>query len=123
MSSLIGGKIPQRLLSKASATGVDPNDLLIELFGENAEFTIGVGISYEENVLNRPFGIEVLGKVKTGERAPDVILCAPSGRKPRRLYEVTPNDGRLNILVFAGHSSSIPCSSIAQLREHINRSD
>ena len=106
MASLIGGKIPQRHRSKASATGVDPNDLLVELFDENAEFTVGVGISYGENVLNRPFDFEVLGKVKTGERAPDVILCAPSGKKPRRLYEVIPNDGRLNILVFAGHSSS-----------------
>ncbi|TFY61708.1 hypothetical protein EVJ58_g4329 [Rhodofomes roseus] len=101
IASLISGKIPSHL---SAPPGADVNSYLNQVFTENASFTVGLGISYTENMLNRRVGAAstVPAAVLVGRRAPDVALVLPGAAFPRRLYELMPYSGRFWILVFAG---------------------
>lgn len=94
-STLISGKIPE----KYKATHTDANELLTKLFEETADFNIGLGIQYEENILNRA---PSAGMISAGSRAPDALLYPPGSHFPVRLHTLTKYTGRWTIMLFAG---------------------
>ncbi|KAH9918655.1 FAD binding domain-containing protein [Fomitopsis serialis] len=96
IASLISGKIPSHFRAPPDA---DVNSYLDEVFTTNASFTVGLGISYTENVLNRRAGASATpAAALLGRRAPDVALVLPGAAFPRRLYELMPYSGRFWIL-------------------------
>lgn len=102
IASLISGRIPDHFNAPSSA---DVNSYLDQVFTANAAFTVGLGISYAGNMLNRRVGAvepEHPGTALIGHRAPDVALVTPGFAFPRRLYELTPYSGRFWVLVFTG---------------------
>ncbi|KZT32761.1 FAD/NAD(P)-binding domain-containing protein [Sistotremastrum suecicum HHB10207 ss-3] len=118
MSTLITGKIPEDWKSKYPANA-DANDVLDDLFQANAEFTVGLGISYDINPINREINPKVLSKVQAGHRAPDIALSPPGGNFPKRLYELTPNNGKFSIVIFAGTVGSIDLPLIRRLSDYL----
>lgn len=88
----------------------DPNQVLGKLFDEAVGFNTGLGISFEQNILNREGSYPC--HIRSGERAPDVKLLMPATFEPTRLHRVTPNRGMFWALVFAGDpkktSSALP---------------
>lgn len=100
IASLISGKIPSHF---QAPPGADVNDYLEQVFTANASFTVGLGVSYAENVLNRHASdVRIPSAELVGHRAPDVALVTPGAAFPRRLYELIPYSGRFWILVFSG---------------------
>lgn len=97
MSALISGKIPPGYIS--DTTSSDPHVMFTELLEKSAQFTMGLGVHYEFNTLNKaaPFL-----SIEAGFRAPDVLVCRPSSEIPLRLYQVTKNHARIWIVVFTG---------------------
>lgn len=100
IASLISGKIP---IHFNAPPGADVNDYLQQVFSANAAFTVGLGISYDRNLLNRNVSkVHMPAAELIGHRAPDVALIAPGAAFPRRLYEFMSYSGRFWILIFAG---------------------
>jgi len=109
IASLISGKIPDHFDAPPDA---DVNSYLDEVFTTNASFTVGLGISYTENALNRRAGASATpAAALLGRRAPDVALVLPGAAFPRRLYELMPYCGRFWILVFAGALEATPAGA------------
>ncbi|KAF9807578.1 hypothetical protein IEO21_08138 [Rhodonia placenta] len=122
VAALISGKIPDHF---NAPLGADVNVYLDRVFTENASFTIGLGISYADNVLNKTNSINVHSPMDAliGHRAPDVILYRPGPAIPRRMQELTRYVGRFWILIFAGALKSSPanvCLSASCAEEYAN---
>ena len=94
-SATISGQVPDS--HKDMYT--DANELLTKLFDETIQFNIGLGINYQENIINK---IPSTGMISAGGRAPDALVYAPGSRLPTRLFRRTKNCGQWSILVFAG---------------------
>ncbi|TFY60759.1 hypothetical protein EVJ58_g4946 [Rhodofomes roseus] len=109
IASLISGKIPSHL---NAPPGADVNSYLDQVFTTNASFTVGLGISYTENVLNRRAGASAMpAAALVGHRAPDVALVLPGAVFLRRLYELMPYSGKFWILIFAGALEAVPAGA------------
>ncbi|RSM10899.1 hypothetical protein BHE90_008803 [Fusarium euwallaceae] len=99
ISSLITGKIPEVL----AKPGANPFQALYQFTASTMQFTLGLGINYRPSVLNRPGRV---GLVTSGWRGPDALLQRPGSRCPVRLFQVTKNLGKFQILVFTGNPAS-----------------
>ncbi|KAL5050245.1 hypothetical protein BDW71DRAFT_203646 [Aspergillus fruticulosus] len=97
-SAVISGKIPDAYKGRYT----DANELFTKLFDETIQFSIGLGIHYGENVINRP---STTGMVSAGWRAPDALVYPPGSRLPVRLFSLTKNLGQWSIMIFAGQPS------------------
>ncbi|TQB69373.1 hypothetical protein MPDQ_001953 [Monascus purpureus] len=94
-SATISGQIPDS--HKAMYT--DANELFTKLFDETIQFNIGLGIHYDESVINKA---PSTGMVSAGWRGPDAVVYAPGSRLPTRLFQLTRNSGVWWVIVFAG---------------------
>lgn len=94
-STLISGQIPE----KYQATHTDANELFSKLFEETADFNVGLGIQYKENILNKA---PSAGMISAGSRAPDALVYPPGSHFPVRLHNLTKYMGRWTIMLFAG---------------------
>ena len=113
VASLISGKIPKEY----TGTSVDPNLALDDLLESASQFTIGLGVHYtEDGVLNQSTNI---ASVKPGHRGPDVVVRKPGSSLSTRLYELTKNDGKFWIVVFAG-SPVVTKASLHALRSYLD---
>jgi len=99
MAACISGVIPAHFNAPPDA---DVNDYFYKVLKTNTGFTIGLGISYEENILNRRNTLAPQLNISVGHRAPDMPVFLPGARYPRRLQEFMPNHAKFWILVFAG---------------------
>jgi phenol 2-monooxygenase len=94
-SATISGQIPETHKGRYA----DANELFTKLFDESIQFSIGLGVHYEENIINKA---PTTGMVSAGWRAPDALVYAPGSRLPTRLFTLTKNHGQWSILIFAG---------------------
>ncbi|KAL4899123.1 hypothetical protein BDW74DRAFT_189510 [Aspergillus multicolor] len=94
-SAVISGQIPD--FHKERYT--DANELFTKLFDETIQFSIGLGIHYDENVVNKA---STTGMITAGWRAPDALVYPPGSRLPVRLFSLTKNLGPWSIVIFAG---------------------
>ncbi|KAL4957896.1 pentachlorophenol 4-monooxygenase [Aspergillus filifer] len=94
-SATISGHIPESHKGSYS----NANELLVKLFDETIEFTIGLGIHYEESSINKQVST---GMTTAGWRAPDTLVYAPGSHLPVRLFTLTRNYGKWSIIIFAG---------------------
>ena len=109
MSTLISGKLPP-------GYGGDAHKVLGDVLESSAQFTIGLGVHYEANTLNRDSSVSV---VEPGWRGPDVLVHRPGSKIPMRLHQVTKNYGKFWIVVFAG-SPFRTRSKLRALREYLD---
>ncbi|KAK7754520.1 hypothetical protein SLS62_003540 [Diatrype stigma] len=98
-ASAVSGDIP----TEYQRPGLTAEDALHSIFETNMNFTIGLGVSYDEvaSVLHTtPTATTLL----PGTRSPDALLHAPGPRVPFRLHDITHRDSndRWSLLVFAG---------------------
>jgi phenol 2-monooxygenase len=118
LTELIAMRIPERF---NAPPGADPMDYHWQHSVENAAYTVGLGISYQENLINQPTKTT---SIPTGARAPDVMLYKPGNRFSHRLQELTPNNGKFWILVFAGgYESPFRQEFLQQFREYTDSDD
>ncbi|KAE8417853.1 FAD binding domain-containing protein [Aspergillus pseudocaelatus] len=94
-SATISGQIPDTHKSLYA----DANELFTKLFDESIQFNIGLGIHYNESIINKA---PSTGMVSAGWRAPDALVYAPGSRIPIRLFQLTRNTGMWSVLIFAG---------------------
>ncbi|UDD58720.1 hypothetical protein AFCA_006150 [Aspergillus flavus] len=94
-SATISGQIPDT----HKGLYADANELFTKLFDESIQFNIGLGIHYNESIINKA---PSTGMVSAGWRAPDALVYAPGSRIPVRLFLLTRNTGMWSILIFAG---------------------
>ncbi|MCJ1460414.1 hypothetical protein MMC28_010796 [Mycoblastus sanguinarius] len=102
LSTLVSGNVPDGYAG-------DPNRVLLEVLESSAQFTMGLAIRYESNTLNKESAISC---IRSGWRAPDVLVYRPGLEIPTRLYSVTKNHGHFWILVFAG----LPALTLPKLK-------
>jgi len=112
ISSLISGVIPERFKNRDE----DPTVLLWEFMQKTAGFTMGLGISYPPNLLNDVENSYPPLSILPGHRAPDTMVYKPHNTKQAvRLYELTKNNGKFKVVVFAGRQPDT-ASSLRTLR-------
>jgi phenol 2-monooxygenase len=106
VASLISGNIPAHFHPPADA---DVNDYLDRVFTENAMFTVGLGISYDANLINRPFKTDgqPVAAVAIGYRAPDGPVFRPGRTIAQSLRTLFKYTGRFWVLVFAGKLENV----------------
>ncbi|KAJ7491164.1 FAD binding domain-containing protein [Mycena latifolia] len=92
IAALISGHIPAHFNAPPDANA---NDYLERVFTTNAAFMVGLGVSYDANLINRP-GVE------TGHRAPDGPVFRPGRALAQPLRSFVRYTGRFWVLVFAG---------------------
>ncbi|KAJ7491217.1 2,4-dichlorophenol 6-monooxygenase [Mycena latifolia] len=92
IAALISGHIPAHFNAPPDANA---NDYLERVFTTNAAFMVGLGVSYDANLINKP-GAE------TGHRAPDGPVFRPGRALAQPLRSFVPYTGRFWVLVFAG---------------------
>ncbi|KIW13388.1 hypothetical protein PV08_08576 [Exophiala spinifera] len=97
VSELITGTVPPELAGNGG--GADPNALLTRHFEESIDFTVGLGVHYAVNILNRSSTASI---VQAGHRLPDVLFHKPGHSIPTRLYELLRSRGEFSVLVFTG---------------------
>jgi phenol 2-monooxygenase len=113
ISALISGHIP-------NAQKGDANLVLLDVIESSSKFTIGLGVAYEpDGLLNKASRISM---VRAGRRAPDVLVRKPGSRLPTRLYELTKNNGKFWIVVFAGEPLRT-AGSLKTLRAYLDSPD
>ncbi|KAF7588083.1 hypothetical protein BBP40_006182 [Aspergillus hancockii] len=98
-SATISGQIPET----HRGLYADANELFTKIFEESIQFNIGLGIHYDESIINKA---PSTGMVSAGWRAPDALVYAPGFRIPTRLFQLTRNTGAWSILVFAGQPTA-----------------
>ncbi|KAJ7623622.1 FAD binding domain-containing protein [Roridomyces roridus] len=98
IAALISGNIPDHFNAPPDA---DPNDYLADLYDTNAEFTTGLGISYEYNSVNWA-PTSPVSKVEIGHRAPDGPVFRPGRAFAQPLRTLVRYTGSFWVLVFAG---------------------
>ncbi|KAL4929565.1 pentachlorophenol 4-monooxygenase [Aspergillus undulatus] len=97
-SATISGHIPET----HRGLYADANELFGKLFDETIQFTMGLGIHYEESLLSKP---TTVGMITAGWRAPDALVYPPGAHLPVRLFTLTKNRGQWSVLIFAGQPS------------------
>lgn len=112
-------KTVSTLISGAMAPGYsggDTNKVLGDVLESSAQFTMGLGVHYEANALNRDSSVAA---IQPGWRAPDVLVRRPGSKIPIRLHQATKNYGKLWIVVFAG-SPIHTLSKLKALHEYLD---
>ncbi|KAF9468251.1 FAD binding domain-containing protein [Collybia nuda] len=102
ISALISGTIPSHF---NAPPGANCNEYLEIVYSSNASFTVGLGVSYETNLLNQATSIpdqDGVPSVKVGHRAPDAPVFRPGAAFPKPLRSLLSYVGRFWILIFAG---------------------
>ena len=98
----------------------DANSILLDVIHSSAQFTIGLGVAYEpDNFLNKTAGFT---SVRAGRRAPDVLVRKPGSSFPTRLYELTKNNGKFWVVVFAGEPLRT-ATNLKALRAYLDSAD
>lgn len=98
VSTLISGKIPSHF---NAPPGAEVNEYLIQVFLQNAQFTVGLGVWCEPNLLNQ-VDPESPTTIRIGYRAPDSLVYRPGPKVAQRLRSFLPHTGRFWVLVFSG---------------------
>lgn len=120
-SMLISGERPEMFKGRPEGNMT----LLGNWLEETAGFSLGLAISYPENLLND--SRNALGSVpmRPGHRAPDALLHKPGLRKVTvRLHEIMKYSGKFRVLVFTGKphlTQSILRSLRLQVDKHEER--
>ncbi|CZR68335.1 related to 2-polyprenyl-6-methoxyphenol hydroxylase and related FAD-dependent oxidoreductases [Phialocephala subalpina] len=114
-STLISGDIPDQY----KGTHLTPDALLAQVGKDYAQFVVGLGIHYEENMLNLDANA---GTMIAGWRAPDVLVLAPGSRVPVRLQTITPNTGSFWVIVFTGEPL-LTGTKLRALRSYLDSSE
>lgn len=118
ISTLISGQIPESYTG--NARNGDANLVLLDVIESSTQFTIGLGVAYElDGVLNEAAGVT---SIRAGRRAPDVLVRKPGSRFPTRLYELTKNNGKFWVVVFAGEPLRT-VTSLKALRAYLDSID
>lgn len=100
ISTLMANKWPDDL---PRTPGQDINQVLADLFDDAAGYNTGLGISYDENLINvTSTGERRCCSIDAGGRAPDTDLLTPGTLQPLRLHDLTPNKAQFHILAFVG---------------------
>ena len=107
--TLISGKLPPGYSG-------DAHKVLGDVVDSSAQFTMGLGVHYEANTINRDSSVS---EVQAGWRGPDVLVHRPGSKIPIRLQQVTKNYGKFWIVVFAG-SPIRTRSKLRALREYLD---
>ena len=116
--TLISGHVPESFAGNVHDG--DTNSILRDVIDSSAQFTIGLGVAYEsDNLLNKAAGVT---SIRVGRRAPDVLVQKPGSRFPTRLYELTKNNGKFWVVVFAGEPL-LTASSLKALRTYLDSSE
>ncbi|KAJ7573733.1 FAD binding domain-containing protein [Mycena floridula] len=97
-SALISCRIPEHFNAPPDA---DPHDYLDQVYSENAMFTMGLGISYGANLLNKVES-EPAASIAIGHRAPDGFVYRPGRAAPQAFRQSLTYTGKFWIVVFAG---------------------
>ncbi|KAL6303134.1 FAD binding domain-containing protein [Sparassis latifolia] len=107
VSTLISGTIPDHF---CAPPGADPNIYLQQVFSASADFTVGLGVSYSENLVNvaRETDAVLAAGLRVGHRVRDVPLFRPGAAFPTRLLELTPYIGKLWVFILAGEVEKTP---------------
>ncbi|RAH61439.1 hypothetical protein BO85DRAFT_391320 [Aspergillus piperis CBS 112811] len=95
-SATISGTVPDRYRDLSLSS----NELFAKVFDDTIDFCIGLGVHYDESVINKP---SLATAISAGWRAPDALIYAPGSRLPIRLLHLMPNVGAWTILLLAGH--------------------
>ena len=109
VSTLISGRLPPGYSG-------DAHKVLGDVLESSAQFTIGLGVHYEANTINKNSSVSA---VEPGWRGPDVLVHRPGSKIPMRLHQVTKNYGKFWIVVFAG-SPFRTRSKLRALREYLD---
>jgi phenol 2-monooxygenase len=117
ISTLISGVIPKDFVNTSTST--DPNEILNNVLESSAQFTIGLGVHYQNNILNKEASVS---SVTPGWRGPDVLVRRPGVSIPLRLQSITKNYGKFWILVFAG-SPLLTAAKLQSFRSYLDDSD
>lgn len=95
-SATISGTVPNRYKDLSLSS----NELFAKVFDDTIDFCIGLGVHYDESVINKP---SLATAISAGWRAPDALVYAPGSRLPIRLLHLMPNVGAWTILLLAGN--------------------
>ncbi|KAG7095492.1 hypothetical protein E1B28_006231 [Marasmius oreades] len=116
ISMLISGQYPPRFQGRREST----REILTEWFDDMSmqAFTLGLGISYPVNTVNREFPGPSRSTVNPGDRGPDVYLTELGTGDMVRLHTILKNDGKFSLVVFAGIPTQT-MSSFSQFREAV----
>ncbi|KAK4937754.1 hypothetical protein LTR10_021699 [Elasticomyces elasticus] len=100
ISTLMANKWPEGMERPADK---HINQVLADLFDDAKGYNTGLGISYEENLINvqSPIG-NACSSVGPGARVPDLDLLKPGTLEVIRLHAATPNRAVIYILAFVG---------------------
>jgi phenol 2-monooxygenase len=138
IATLISGNYPDKYKGRQEST----RQLLNEWFesAANQSFTLGLGVAYggsrrtpapavevivyastgQENMINRSTSNAwPLSTIPSGQRGPDARLSRIGTGEQRRLLGVLANDGKFNLVVFAG-MPHLTRSSTATLRASLD---
>ncbi|KAJ7702210.1 FAD binding domain-containing protein [Mycena rosella] len=125
VAALISGHIPAHFDAPPNA---DANEYLDRVLSANAAFTVGLGVSYGTNLINRPPKTETDAAAKIGHRAPDGPVFRPGRTLAQPLRSLVRYTGRFWVLVFAGTLAPAPAAHVhlpgaatfGALRAHID---
>ncbi|KAJ7702214.1 FAD binding domain-containing protein [Mycena rosella] len=115
VAAFISGHIPAHFGAPPNA---DANEYLDRVFSANAAFTVGLGVSYSINLINRAPTTDAAAKI--GHRAPDGPVLRPGRRLAQPLRSLVRYTGRFWALVFAGILAPTPAADFRALRAHVD---
>lgn len=117
ISLLTEGKIPLELQDDPDK---NPHKILFKQLKKNQAYSSGLGIAYPEDGLTvvRASGTVAL-RIRSGERAPDIVVQRPGIRVPLRLHSQMKYHGNYAIVVFCGDTSKTE-DLIAEWRNYLD---
>lgn len=109
-SAAISGVVPEWYKDQS----ITADELFTKTFDENVGFNIGLGIHYDENLINLP---PTATMVTAGWRAPDATVYAPGSKFLTRLFQLMPNTGVWSVIVLAGHPDQTHAKLVSAVDE------
>jgi phenol 2-monooxygenase len=101
---------------RKTSEGGDANQLLANLMRGSAQFVLGLGIGYDENMINLNPNA---GCLQAGTRPDDALIYPPGRTVPVRFQQVTPNNGGFWAIIFTGNIA-ITRPRLQALRRHLD---
>ncbi|GKZ25345.1 hypothetical protein AbraCBS73388_000811 [Aspergillus brasiliensis] len=95
-SATISGTVPDRYKDLSLSS----NELFAKVFDDSIDFCIGLGIHYNESIINKA---SITTAISAGWRTPDALVYAPGSRLLVRLFHLMPNIGAWSVLLLAGN--------------------
>jgi phenol 2-monooxygenase len=119
ISRLMTNRLPEKWTGDPKA---DLNEILGEIMEEAGSFSSGLGIFYELEIGNplNVGGDAEMGRVKSGQRGPDVKLLKPGTFEQTRLVSQTPNNAGFYLMVLTGDAS---ITSAAEFVDTVHKSE